>query len=245
MNLLANLTSQGLEESTDRLGGFSALETDIYTGKVKVAYLGKSSGGATSITVIAMLGDKEFRSTQYVTNKKGENWFLNKNDPTKKVPLPGFTIIDDLCLCTTGKPLSEQSAEEKMLNIYDADAKKEIPKAVNVLVELIGADVSLAIEKVIVDKNVKNAAGDYVPTGETREENEVAKVFNADQRLTVAEARAGETQPKFWDAWLERNKGKTRDKTDKSGGAAGAPTKGKPVSAGAAAAPRTSLFGKK
>lgn len=240
---LKNITSAGLEETTDRLGGFAPLTTDIYTGKVKVAYVGKSAQGATSITVITDFSGKEFRTTQYITNKKGENWFLNKNDNSKKVPLPGFTIIDDLCLCITGKPLCEQDTEEKVLNIYDPDVKKEVPKTVEVLVELIGTEVSMAIEHVLVDKTAKDASGEYVATGETREENEVSKIFNSEARLTVAEARSNQTEPKFWDAWLERNKGKVRDKTSKEGVVAAKP--GKPVAAPQAAAARPSLFGKK
>ncbi|MFR7882301.1 MAG: hypothetical protein ACLU5J_13140 [Christensenellales bacterium] len=43
-----------------------------------------------------MKGKKPYTETIYITNKEGKNYFLNKQDPTKKVPLPGFTLIDDL-----------------------------------------------------------------------------------------------------------------------------------------------------
>ena len=243
MSLFANLSTNGLEESTDRLGGFQPLDSDIYTGKIKLAYAIISSGGAKGVALTIQFGDKEFRTTQYITNKKGENFFLNKQDNSKKVPLPGFTIVDDLCLCATGKPLCEQDAEDKMVSIYDADLKKEVPKSVPVLTELLNQEVSLAILRTLVNKNAKDSAGEYQPTAQTREENEVVKVFNSEARLTVAEARAGETTPKFWDAWLERNKGKTQDKTkDVVAGAAGKPA----VMPQAGSQPaRTSLFGKK
>ena len=128
MSIFGNLTNEGLEETTDRLGGFQIRATDIYPATIKAAYAGQSEGGARSVTVVAELPDGEYSETIYVTNKKGENWFLNQNDKSKKVPLPGFTTIDDICLVTTGKPLSEQDSEEKVVKVYDYDEKKELPK---------------------------------------------------------------------------------------------------------------------
>lgn len=252
MSLFSNLTSEGLEESQDRVGGgFQALETNIYTGKIKAAYAGESSGGAKSVSiVVALEGGTEYRETFYVTNKKGENFFLNKQDKTKKVPLPGFTMVDDICLVTTGKSLSEQSAEEKVIKLYDFDAKKEQPKAVPMLVELLDKEVSLGIVKQTVNKNVKQG-DEYVASAETRDENVTDKVFHTETRMTVVEARQGAESAKFWDSWLERNKDQTRDKrTVKDGSTAGKAGKpGTPPQANGgstgSAAPRSSLFGKK
>ena len=253
MSLFGNLKSEGLEESQDRLGGFAPLETDIYTGVVKAFYAGKSAGGAQSVSIIlAVPGGKEYRETFYVTNKKGENFFINKQDQTKKVPLPGFTIVDDICLCTTGKPLAEQDAEDKVINLYDSDAKKELPKSVPMLMEVVGQTVSLGILKQLENKNVKNeSTGEYEATAETRDTNATDKVFHTETKMTTVEARNGAETPAFWDGWLERNKGKTRDKRSiKEGeaGATGAPkASGKPGAPPQAgnAAPRASLFGKK
>lgn len=246
MALFNNLTTEGLEESQDRLGGFSPLETDIYTGTIKAMYAGHSQGGAMSVTLLADMGGKEYRETFYVTNKKGENFFLNKEDKTKKVPLPGFTIVDDMCLIATGKPLSEQESEEKVINIYDYDLKKEVPKSVPMLTELLGQKITLAILKQIENKNVKQG-DEYVASAETREINVVDKVFHPELKLTVAEARNGQDEAKFHDAWSERNKGVTRDKRtikDGAAGAAGTPPKAGASAAAGGAAPRKSLFGK-
>lgn len=250
MSLFGNLKSDGLEQTQDRLGGgYQPKETDIYTGKIKALYAGKSAGGAQSVSLILSLADgSEYRETFWITNKKGENFFLNKDDKTKKVPLPGFTIVDDLCLVTTGKPLAEQDTEEKTIKLYDSEAKKELPKAVPMLVEALGLEVSLGIVKVLENKNEKQG-DEYVPTAETRELNATDKVFHTETRMTVVEAREGAESAKFWDSWLERNKGNTRDKRtikDGQAGTAGAP---KAASASASApaaggAPRKSLFGK-
>ena len=250
MSLFGNLKSDGLEQTQDRLGGgYQPKETDIYTGKIKALYAGKSAGGAQSVSLILSLADgSEYRETFWITNKKGENFFLNKDDKTKKVPLPGFTIVDDLCLVTTGKPLAEQDTEEKTIKLYDSEAKKELPKAVPMLVEALGLEVSLGIVKVLENKNEKQG-DEYVPTAETREVNATDKVFHTETRMTVVEAREGAETAKFWDSWLERNKGNTRDKRTIKNGQAG--TAGAPKAAGASAAapaaggaPRKSLFGK-
>lgn len=242
MALFNNLKSDGLEESQDRLGGFTPLESGIYTGTIKAAYAGHSQNGAMSVTVLADFGGKEYRETFYITNKKGENFFLNKDDKTKKVPLPGFTVVDDICLIVTGKPLAEQETEEKVINLYDYELKKEVPKSVPMMTELLGQKISLGILKQIENKQAKDNTGEYQPTAETREVNLVDKVFHPELKLTVAEARNGQEEAKFYAAWEERNKGQTRDKRtikDGAGGNAGSPPK---AAAGTAPA-RKSLFG--
>jgi hypothetical protein len=248
MSLFGKLTSEGLEKSQDRLGGFSPLDSGVYIAKIKALYAGQSSGGAMSITLLAELQNgKEYRETVYVTNKEGKNFFLNKDDRTKKVPLPGFTVADDLCLIATGKPLAEQDTEEKVINVYDYETKKELPKSVPMIVEAIGQEVSLGIIKQVVNKNVKQGT-EYVATAETREENFIDKVFHPTLRLSVAEARNGQDEPKFQEAWVARNKDQVRDKRTIKDGEAGAASNGRPPKAGAAPAAgaqtaRKSLFG--
>lgn len=250
-NPFGNVSSEGLEQSEDRLGGGRFIfDTDVYDATILLAYAGQSQGGARNMTFSFDIGGKRYDETIYVTNRKGENWFLNQNDQTKKVPLPGFTIVNDLCLCTVSKELSEIEFEEKVINLYDFDQKKEVPTSVMMAVELIGSDVGLAIVKTLEDKTKNDGNGNYVPTGETIHRNNIEKVFNLPSNLTVPEARDGKTESVFRNAWLDKNKGQVRDKTNKDGGQQGKPT----VSRGAGnapqpggsggAAPRKSLFGK-
>ena len=251
MSLFANLTNDGLEESQDRLGGnFSAIDTDIYTGTIKAFYAGKSEGGANNVTVILAggdYGDREYRETVYITNKKGENFFLNKNDQTKKVPLPGFTTIDDICQVTVGTGINAVNFEDKVINVWDPEQRKELPKTVKMAVDLIGKEVSLGITKTVENQTEKNGQGDYVPKadGSTREVNAIDKVFHTQTKMTVAEARGGATEPQFWDKWSERNKGQVRDKTVKDGPSNGRPGGGAPQAGNnsSGGAPRSSLFG--
>lgn len=244
MSLFGNLKSEGLEESQDRLGGYKPLETSIYTGTIKAAYAGKSEGGALSVNLIAMIDNAEYRETFWVTNKKGENFFLNPSDKTKKVPLPGFQIVDDICLIASGKPLSEQNTEERTIKLYDFEAKKELPKGVDMLVDLIGQPISLGILKELHNKTEKQG-DEYVAIADTREVNVTDKVFHPTEKLTVAEARSGTTEAKFWDSWLERNKDQTRDRREIKDGQGGAKKGAGPAPVAGAAAPRKSLFGNK
>lgn len=262
MSLFGNLTTQGLEENQDRAGGsYSALETDLYTGKIKVAYAGQSSGGARNVTlIIAGMGGQEYRETVYVTDRNGKNFFLSKDakndDGTpKKIALPGFTVIDDICQVCTDKPLAEQNGEDKIVNIWDYEAKKELPKSVPVLVDLIGKDVLLAVKKSIVNVNEKNGAGEYVPTDKERDENTIEKVFHPTARCTVVEAKKAAAEGKpveaaFIDVWLEKNKGRTHDKRSNKGGngqsgqaRTSAANSGGPPQGGNGSATRKSLFG--
>lgn len=252
MSIFKNLNKTGLEQSEDRVGGsFGTVETDYYGALIKNAYVTKSDSGAMAMNYEFLLdGNKVLRQQIYFTNKKGENWFPNKEDKTKKVPLPGFTTVDDICLCTVGKELYEIEPEDKMVNIYNHDLKKEVPTNVPVLVELLGQRVGLGVLKVLENKNAKDSAGNYVPTAETREINEIDKVFHEETGMTTVEARNGVETAAFKDGWIERNKGKLRDKRkvkDGQAGATGAPQAASSSSAPQAgdAKPRASLFGKK
>lgn len=246
MGLFGKLTNDGLEEAQDRVGGGGFIrETDIYNMTIAMAYAIESAGGAQGV-VLTLKDDKEYRETIYVTDKKGQNFFLNKDDKTKKVPLPGFTIVDDICVATTEKHLFEQDTEEKIVNVYDFDQKKELPKSVPVLVELIDKPVSVAIQKILENKSEKQ--GDkYVATAAERHVNNIVKVFHTETRVTMVEARNGQPAA-FWDTWLERNKGQVYDKREIKGdggsagnaGRPGAPTAGAPASGTA----RKSLFEK-
>ena len=246
MSLFQQLGDEGLEQVQDRLGGFQPFNTDVYPAKIKAAYAGKSAEGAMSVTVMADIGGKEYRETLYITNKKGENFYLNKQDAKKKVPLPGFTTVNDICLIACEKPLSQMQTEEKIIKLYDYDAKQEVPKPVQMITELIGKDVALGIFRQLENKSTKDSSGKYVATPETREINVIEKVFHPELKLTVAEAQNGKTKGEFWDAWVERNKDTIRDKReikDGAGGTAGAPRPA-PTAQAQQAAPKTSLFKK-
>lgn len=250
MSVFSNLKTDGLEKSEDRLGGFSVKSSDAYLAEIKAAYAIQSQGGAHGVVLVLNLDGGEYTETVYVTNKQGENWFLNRNDKTKKVPLPGFTTINDICLVTTNKPLSEQDTEEKVVKVYDFDEGKELPKTVPMLVDLVGQKFWAGIIQQTVDKNQKNdSTGVYEPTGETRDENVIEKVFHEPTKMTVVEATEGATEAVFFEKWVEKNKGVTRNKAKGAssiGGKSGRPGggNGAPQGGNAGGQKKTnSLFG--
>lgn len=236
MSLFSNMNTEGMEQVEDKVGGeFSVLESGIYSGTVKAAYV-LPGDGAMGINLILDLAGREYRETIYITTKNHENFFINKKTGNK-VPLPGFTLINDLCCLALKKPLAQIETEEKIFKIYDKDAKAELPKSVQTITELTGKDIVVGILHTKEDKTQKNAEGKYVPTGEFRDVNRIDKFFDAETKCTVNELSANKTEPEFLNKWIEKNAGKVRDRTQKNAsGTAGAPQK-------PAASATKSLFG--
>lgn len=213
-------------EESDNLGGRSLLDSDIFKGTVKLAYLSKSSGGATGLTLLLELeGGKEHRETVYITNKKGEV-FYEKNG--EKNYLPGFNMANSLALLTTGKGITELDTETKMVNVWNKDTKAEVPTPVEMVMDLLGTEIYVGILRQKEDK--QTLVGDkYVSTGETREVNLMDKLFCAKEKfdkLTSTEIRSKATEPAFYNEWLKKWKDQVRDKSTKAGGNAGAPKAG-------------------
>jgi hypothetical protein len=240
MSLLANLaTTADIEDEKDSVGGGSRIvESGLYETTIAMAYLQKSKGGALGLFLTLKAGDKEIKQTLWMTSgdaKGNRNYYEDKNGDKKY--LPGFNTANSLCLLTVGKEISAMDPEQKVVSLYSPEAKAEVPTKVDVLVELLGKDVLAGVLKQTVDKTVKNDAGTYVPTGETRDENEIDKFFRASDRKTTAEIRA-QADASFADTWEKKWTGVTRDRASKnitSGAKAGAPV--------AAKKPTTSLFG--
>lgn len=222
-NPFANLSNQGLEETQDTLGGFSSLDSDVYAGVIKIAFAGKSKGGAHSVTFHVDLNGREYRETLYVTNRNGENWYPNKRDPSKKMPLPGFTTANNIALLATGFDLANLAVEERVIKLWDKDANGEVNTKVQAFVDMAGKPIKLGILKQIVDKNVDDGQGNYVPSGETREENVIDAVFHADTDRTVNEVKAGAAVGEFIAKWEAKNKGETRDRSTKDTAKTGRP----------------------
>ena len=213
-----------VEKAVDTLGGGGVLDTNVYPFQVKTIYLGESKTGAVSATVVGKLENgSEFKTTQWIVsgNAKGNKPYYERNG--KKYPLPGYTIIDDICLAITGKSLGDAEMEEKTIKIYDYEVSKEVPTEVDCICDVEDGEVFLAISKQLEDKTEDDGAGGRTPTGETRETNEVAKVMNTDG-ATMLEVKDG-LAIEFGDKWLKKNEGKVRDRTTKTSGTAGAPAK--------------------
>jgi hypothetical protein len=231
---------------TDYVGGGGLFESDIYVGKIKTAFTGKAANSeARNITLLIDIGGRELRSQIWVSNKSGEVTYTDKQTKETK-NLPGFNQMNALALLVTGKNLGDLDVEDLVVKLYDFDARKEIPQSVSCFTELHGEMIAVAVQRQTVDKNEKNAAGDYVPSGETRDINVVVKFLDAEKQLTISEIAEfikslGETfdnvvdggnllkaikkapaeQATYADKWLKMNKGKTYDNSAGKKGSTG------------------------
>lgn len=249
--LFAGLSTKGLEEAEDRLGGGRRIfDTDVYENiDIKLAYTGKSDSGARYVTVIALIDGEEYEETIYITNGKGENFFERDG---KKQQMPGFVTINELCLTATGSELEDQETEERQIEVWSYEEKKKVRQARDVLTDLTGAKASIALRKATQPKTkktdqVKDGKPVYEDTDEDVTINEIVKAFHPETRATVSEIRKAqkddkEIEAKFIDEWAEKYRGTTYNKR-KGGGSKGA-SSGAPKSSGTSDKPKSSLFAK-
>lgn len=243
MSLLTNLTTDSnIADEKDILGGGGPVDSGLYAHTISLAYLTKSAGGAVGMVLnLKDQSNREVRQTLWMssgTAKGGKNYYERNGE---RHYLPGFVLANSLCLLTAGKEISQMDTETKVVNVYSYDAKAEIPTKVEMLMDLLGKDILTGLIKQTVDKNVKNDAGAYVPSGETRDENEIDKFFRASDRMTTAEIRARADEAAFADSWEQKWTGKTRDRA-KGAAAAGAPGVPGAAMASTNKKPTTSLF---
>ena len=130
MSIFSNLNTENMQEQKDVLGGgYTPLESGIYPAKIKSIYITTSKRNAMAANVIADIDGKEYREQLWITNSEGKPYYVSKQSG-EKIALPGYTVLNDICLCTTGKELKEIDAEPRTFKIYDIEAKKELPKEV-------------------------------------------------------------------------------------------------------------------
>lgn len=242
MSLLATLsTDSSVTEEKDSVGSGGPLDSGLYKSTIALAYVTKSAGGAIGLVLnMKTESNREIRQTLWMTSgtAKGCKNYYEKDG--EKFYLPGFNHANSLALLTCGKEISELETETKVVNVYSAEAKSEVPTKVEMLMDLLGKEIIVGVIRQTVDKTKKNEAGVYEATGETRDENEIDKLFRAKDRMTTAEIRAQAETAGFIDTWDAKFTGTVKNKAKGAAGTAGAPK-----AAGAPAAakkPTTSLF---
>lgn len=247
--LFSNMTSEGLPEAEDRLGGGRQLpNTGVYEGiKSKLVFVGKSDKGAHFMRILLDLGDgKEHEETIYFTNKDGENFYTKDG---KKNQMPGFVTVNEFCLAATGEELSDQDFEERQIEVWDNEAKKKVRQAREVCIGLTDVTVSVALMKFIENQSDKQEDGTYKANDKTREGAEIKKSFHPETRCTVAEIKKAQKDgkdpaPVFIDEWAAKYSADyVQDKREKGNGTAKTVSNGAPPKAGDSK-PKTSLFAK-
>lgn len=227
MSLFAKIQQANVAtEEKDVLGG--TLQTNVYDAAIKIAYLDAAKSGAINVTVEAVLlvngSERNFRETFYISNKEGS--FTYKNRDGADEPLPGYVTVDSICKAACGQPLNSLNPEVKSVRVK-AD---EDPVQREVFMELLGKRLKLGIIEETVDRTSLNeSTKKYEPTGETRDQNVVGKVFDADG-FTALERDASKPEPEFMNSWVKKYAGKkinkAKGKPKGSGAVAGAPAAG-------------------
>lgn len=234
-------------QSIERVGGSYAWESGVYDATVKMVYLNQSSGGAVSFNaVLTNSSGKELKETMWIKsgNAKGNKTYYTDKDG-KDRPLPGYAVANSMCVAATGESLAKcmASAEKKTINLYNAEAGKEVPTERPVLMNLGNTKVKVAVHQIVEDRTTRNEAGQYVPNGQTRTVNE-CKFFGNAEGKTAEELIEGKDAVKFND-WAAKNTGTVIDKSTKKE----ASTSAADIMGGNTAAPATnnessdSLFG--
>lgn len=249
-SIFGDITTDGIETAKDNLGGGAArfLDTGVYPSTIEVAYTGQSTGGAHNVTLKLKTDcGVAFDEVIYVTSgkQKGQkNFYVDKDG--KEQFLPGFNILNNICLVAAGIEVGGLSTTEIHINKYDYDAKKDLPTPVQSIDQL--KDVAIKIGVVKVEKSKKkNVAADgqpanWVATGETKFENELKVVFcvKPGHEDKTGKELQSQTPADFLPLWAEKYTADyVDDQTEKLASGAGKPAGGAP----AAAAPETSLFG--
>lgn len=244
MSLLSGLTTDSnIENEKDSVGGgsFGVLESDLYDFTIELAYLTKSQGGALALNlVLSTATGHEYKEQLWITSGKAKGCKNYYERDGERHYLPGFNHANAICLLTLGKEISQLDTEEKTIKLYDFDQGKEMPTQVDMVVDLLGQQISAGVQKQLVNKRVKGDNGEYVDSNETREVNEIDKIFRTRDHLTTAEIRAQISEPEFKETWLKKWKGQVRDRTSKKGADGAAPTAGAPTKP--AASDTNSLF---
>lgn len=233
-SLLSSLkTDDSIQQEQDRLGGGSfVLESGVYNCTINHAYLQESKGGAIGLVLSLNTEDgREIRQNLWMTSGavKGRlNYYVNQKGD--KQYLPGFLLADSLALLSAGKSIAECEEETKMVKSWNPEVKAEVPTQVQMLMDLVGKEITVGLHKVKSYKQVQLSDGTYGDSDEERETNEIDKFFRTRDGKTTAEIRAGSEEAKFINDWKSKWEGVTKDLTmKKTGGAIKSPVKVQPA----------------
>lgn len=206
------------------------VDSGVYQGTVKNAFIGKSAGGATSVSLEVKLDSgKTIFETIYVTNREGNNTY--EKDGIIGY-LPGFLTVNQIALFSTGKDLYElePELEERIVKQYDSKAGKQVDKPAMVIVPLLEQPILVGIKEVRENKTKAGDGAKRITLAEERVYNTIDKVFHPSTHHTQAELEQ-DKEATYIETWKKDNEGKLDDRY-KSVESANSATVSKPSSSG-------------
>lgn len=207
MSILGNLQ---VDTTAERSTPFESLESGIYNGKIKQAYFIESKGGALGMALTLELENgSEHRETIYFTNRNKQTFYTRNN---KNYDLPGYALLNDLALFTTGKRLEQGAESVIQAEVYDYDTKSTVKKEVKAPRDMLDKPVCVGILKKEENRTELNSSTNkYEPTNEKITVTNIDAAFHPKTHLSVPELIAKETEPKAYNKWVDKNQGKTKD----------------------------------
>jgi hypothetical protein len=237
---------------SDSLGGFKAMDQDVYPFRIKMAYHKVSSGGANALSLIMHNPklDVTLMEDIYFTSgtKKGAKNTFTKDGVTNY--LPGYNQVTSLAQLLLGVPFDTNlEMASKTIKLYNREAGGEVNTSVDAFIDFMGKDVLVAVARIRENKQIKGTKPDgtqgYIndPSGADRMKNEIVKFFCPSTHRTYAEVVA-KSEPAFMDSWKAKNAGpdKMNDKYVKVDSSATPGVPGATTGSAAAAVTPANLF---
>lgn len=199
MSILSGLKRQDdIQPQSDTVGS-RIWATGVYTATITCARIFESRGDATGIefTFTNDVG-KELKNTQWVTSgaaKGKKHYYTDKNGNNQY--LPGFIIANDIARLSVDMELFELTPETRKIPLYDPELKKETLQYAEVLGELIGEQVQIAVS-VLKEDHYKDA-------GKITTKNEIDKVYHEASGLTVVELENEFDAPIHQPKWINEH----------------------------------------
>lgn len=186
------------------------LDTSAYSGELGMVFVGQAASGARNVTLHVNLDNgKKLTETIYISNKDGQNTYEKDG---KHFHLPGFQLVNNLAVMTTGKGLFDlvDSVETRSVKLRDFTTQTDVLTDVPAIIPMIGKRVLLAVQEEEKEKQKKNdATGKYEGTGEISLINTIVKCFDPETQQSAVEKANGQDAATL-DAWLKANKGKVK-----------------------------------
>jgi ribosomal 50S subunit-recycling heat shock protein len=208
--------------SIEKVGGGYSWESAVYDAVVQMAYLIQAKSGAIGFSLILKnTSGKELKETFWIKsgNDKGNKSFYTDKRDNKDYPIPGYSVVNSLCVAALGQSLSKtmQNIEKRTIKVYDAAEGKDINKECPIVVDLTEKIIKVAVHQIKENKRKKNdATGKYEDLADTRMINE-CKFFGNAEGKTAEEITKNEPAEMFT-KWAEKNTGQVIDKSKKVDG---------------------------
>lgn len=199
---------EDVQENSENVGGWSADDSGIQTVMFDLAYQTESKNGAYALNLNSKDKDgNERRYTIYFTNRNKEVFYIDKKTQEKKM-LPGYQLINNLCLAACGKSFQEvvKASKKKVIDLYDFESRSDVPTEVTTYPAMCKKVLKIGVIKVSKNKFVKGKE-----TNEKVEVNEIHTAFRKDDNLTPKEVKDKVKEAKAYPKWVKYWDGRVKD----------------------------------